>query len=368
MGYEQVSIVNHAIHGLRGIAALSVVLFHWYQIFPAAAAQLEMLLPIELVLNPVTPLRFGWLGVPLFFVLSGYILGAQVIRQELTPELVARFWRRRFFRIYPAVWFHLIWLLLASLYVPRLVAPDMWATLHWQFLLWINMPPTMQAPISNVMWTLPIELSFYLVLPFIGFLTRRIGWITMLVASLSITLTWRFYVMDWQSVPHYTAVLPWLDLLPGTLFTFMVGYSLNFLPARSTAQWRPWGLGLATAVFVLLLQWQLTVGEAYWTGHWALAVWPPCIAAALGAMVYSCSQPGASVRWLSHPAMIWLGNISFGIYLWHYPIMRSMLYLFKDEWASVSMSAFALPIALLLTLPIATLSYRLIERPLMGWR
>ena len=85
-------------------------------------------------------------------------------------------------------------------------------------------------------------------------------------------------------------------------------------------------------------------------------------------MVYFCSQPEASIRWLSHPTMIWLGNISFGIYLWHYPIMRGMFYLFKDEWTSVLMSVLALPIALLLTLPISTLSYRLIERPLMGWR
>ena len=108
--------MNHAVHGLRGIAALSVVLFHWYQIFPVAAAQLETLLPSELVLNPVTPLRFGWLGVPLFFVLSGYILGSQVIRQKLTVWSLARFWRRRFLRIYPAVWFHLICLLLMSLY------------------------------------------------------------------------------------------------------------------------------------------------------------------------------------------------------------------------------------------------------------
>ena len=360
--------MNHAVHGLRGIAALSVVLFHWYQIFPVAASQLETLLPSELVVNPATPLRFGWLGVPLFFVLSGYILGAQVIEQELSASSIVRFWRRRFLRIYPAVWFHLICLLLVSLYVPRLIAPDMWATLHWQFLLWINMPPTMQEPISNVMWTLPIELSFYLVLPLIGFLTRRIHWIVMLVVSLGITLMWRFYVMDWQSVPHYTAVLPWMDLLPGTLFTFMVGYSLNFLPTQSSAPGHAWGLALATAVFVFLLQWQLTVGESYWTGHWALAVWPPCIAAALGAMVYFCSQPEASIRWLSHPTMIWLGNISFGIYLWHYPIMRGMFYLCKDERTSLLMSVLALPIALLLTLPIATLSYRLIERPLMGWR
>lgn len=359
---------NLSVHGLRGIAALAVVLFHWYQIFPAASGSIAPYFPDNSIFNPVSYLGFGWIGVPLFFVLSGYILGAQVIAHTPSREFLTRFWSRRFTRIYPAVWLHLICLLVASQYLPRLIEPDMWETLFWQFTLWINMPPNMQAPISNVMWTLPIELSFYLILPFIGALSRRIDCRVLLLSALAITLGWRTFVMTWQQVPHYTAVLPWLDLLPGTLFTFMVGYSLNFLPENVSRKVVVAGLSVATAVFMALLQWQLVLNEVYWTGHWILIVWPACVAAALGAMVYFCSRPAADIAWLSAPTMIWLGNISFGIYLWHYPIMRGMFYLFKDEWASVSMSALALPIALLVTLPIATLSYRLVERPLMGWR
>jgi peptidoglycan/LPS O-acetylase OafA/YrhL len=356
------------VHGLRGVAALAVVLFHWYQIFPSASASLSSYFPATSILNPTVYMGFGWLGVPLFFILSGYILGGQIIGQPFSGRFLVRFWRRRVTRIYPAVWLHLFCLLVGGLYVPRLIEPQMWDTLFWQFTLWVNMPPTMQAPISNVMWTLPIELSFYLLLPFIGMLSRRIDWKLLLLSALAITLGWRTFVMVWQDVPHYTAVLPWLDLLPGTLFTFMVGYSLNLLPEQVSRRFAIYGLLMATVIFLSLLQWQLVFNEVYWTGHWILVVWPACIAATLGAMIYFCSRPVARVEWLNKPTMIWLGNISFGVYLWHYPIMRSMFYLFEDEWSAVSMSVLALPIALLLTLPVATLSYRVVERPLMGWR
>lgn len=359
---------REAVHGLRGVASLAVLLFHWYQIFPSASEWLGSQFFPGSILNPTIYMGFGWLGVPLFFILSGYILGGQIVGQLFSTQSLLRFWRRRVTRIYPAVWLHLICLLVAGLYIPRLIEPQMWDSLFWQITLWINMPPNMQAPISNVMWTLPIELSFYLILPFIGLLSRRIDWRLLLFSALIITLGWRGFVVTWHQVPHYTSVLPWLDLLPGTLFTFMLGYSLNFLPENVSRRVAVAGLLAATVVFLALLQWQLILNEVYWTGHWILIVWPSCIAGSLSAMIYFCSRPAARIEWLSAPTMIWLGNISFGIYLWHYPIMRGIFYVFRDEWTSMVMSALALPIALLLTLPIATLSYRLIERPLMGWR
>jgi len=114
-----------SLHGLRAIAALSVVLFHWYQIFPAFSDHLATPFPDASVLSPATYFGFGWLGVPLFFVLSGYLLGGQVIHRSLSVIFLRTFWARRLLRIYPAVWFHLGVLVLVAPLVTGLIRPEM---------------------------------------------------------------------------------------------------------------------------------------------------------------------------------------------------------------------------------------------------
>ena len=358
-----------SLHGLRGIAALAVVLFHWYQIFPAFSQHIDQVFPAGTILSPVSYFGFGWLGVPLFFVLSGYLLGSKVAYAALSISFLRRFWFRRILRIYPAVWLHLLLLLALATQIGGLVSPKMWDVdvLALQFLLWINMPPPMQAPISNVLWTLPIELSFYLVLPLIGALSRKIPWHWLLLSALVITISWRSYLIHAEDLKNYAVLLPWLDMLPGTLFTFMVGYSLNYLPALANQRAIKWGLILSLATFIALLQWQLVLNDIYWTGHWILIVWPPSVALIIAAIVYFVDQPARPIRLLAHPVIVWLGNISFGVYLWHYPIMRAMTLVTPDTWLSTWGSIIAMPVALLITLPIASLSYRWIERPLMGW-
>ena len=63
----------------------------------------------NLVLDPTIYIGFGWMGVPLFFILSGWLLGAQVIANSTAAVFsLRRFWLRRVLRIYPAVWFELV--------------------------------------------------------------------------------------------------------------------------------------------------------------------------------------------------------------------------------------------------------------------
>ena len=95
-------LFNPYLHALRGIAAASVLLFHWYQFFPAAADLIRPSTLAGTLLDPTIYLGFGWMGVPLFFVLSGYLLGAQVIGADINTAFLKRFWLRRFLRIYPA--------------------------------------------------------------------------------------------------------------------------------------------------------------------------------------------------------------------------------------------------------------------------
>ena len=108
------------------------------------------------------------MGVPLFFILSGWLLGAQVIANVPSPQFLRRFWLRRFLRIYPAVWAELAVLLLVAGAIPGLITQAGYDTLPFQFLLWVNLPPVMVEPLNLVWWTLPVELGFYLILPLLG--------------------------------------------------------------------------------------------------------------------------------------------------------------------------------------------------------
>jgi peptidoglycan/LPS O-acetylase OafA/YrhL len=214
-------VFNPALHSLRGLAALAVLLFHWYQFFPAAASVIRPDRFAGTVLDPTVYLGFGWMGVPLFFVLSGYLLGGQVVHVELTGTFLRRFWIRRFLRIYPAVWAELVILLILGTVITGLISKQGMETLWLQFLLWINLPPLMAQPINGVWWTLPIELGFYVLLPFIGWAVRRIGWKVMLAVAVAVTLGWRGILFVTTNTDNYLTILPVLDSLPGVFLTFI---------------------------------------------------------------------------------------------------------------------------------------------------
>ena len=120
--------------------------------------------------------KFGWLGVPLFFVLSGYLLSTQLGSGTLNRERVVRFWRRRFLRIYPGVWLQLAILALAAA-AGIAIVPEL-SALQWgaNALLLVSFPDAIAPPANKVYWTLPIELTFYLVLPALVLVQRRVHW------------------------------------------------------------------------------------------------------------------------------------------------------------------------------------------------
>ena len=365
-GTDPAPYFNSTLHILRGVAACAVLVFHWEQFFPAAGQSIQAFFPAQTLLDPTIYIGFGWLGVPLFFILSGLLLGAQVHHANIDRAFVRRFWRRRITRIYPAVWLQLMVLLALAGSIPGLVSADVYDRLWLQFSLWVNLPPTMTAPINGVWWTLPVELGFYCLLPLIGWMSQRIDWHWLLAAALAITLAWRGWIFSSFDGPNYQVVLPALDSLPGVFFSFMLGYSLNFLtgPILDTPRKT---LILASAMLLALLQWQLVLDDVYWTGHWILVVWPALVAAAIAGIVQAVRFASMSQHGLTTSILMWLGDVSFGIYLWHFPVMRGMALLMPEAWSTPMMSVVALVVALPITLALASLSYYLLERPLMGW-
>ena len=258
-------------------------------------------------------------------------------------------------------------LLLVAAAIPGLITQSGYDTLPFQFLLWVNLPPVMVEPLNLVWWTLPVELGFYLILPLLGLMSRFVDWRVMLISALLITLSWRSWVFLSANVDTYMMTLPVLDSLIGVLFTFMLGFSMNFLPTTLSIQSRRRLFWCGAVLLLALMHWQLTLNDVYWTGHWILVVWTPMVAMAIALQVYSLREPTKEWQWLESNALVWLGHISFGIYLWHFQVMRVLVLLWPELWSTPSMSLLALAISLPATLLLAALSYYWVERPLMTW-
>ncbi len=358
---------NPVLHGLRGLAACAVVLFHWQHYFPMLARKLEFVNFAGITLNLSIPIHFGWLGVPLFFVLSGYLLGSQLANRDLSAKFVIGFWKRRFLRIYPAAWVQLITLIAINEVLPGIISPFSSAELLRNILLYVNLPPWMTTPINEIWWTLPVELGFYILLPFMILLAKKFGWFTVLILSLGLTISWRAGVIFFFETQNYSQYLIILDSIPGSLATFACGMSIAFLNWNLTGMQRRLFLLILMASFFGMQYWLVKNVGAYWSGHWILAVWNPMMAVIISLSVFCMLQPIREIRFLTSRPLIWLGEISFGIYLWHYPIQRMLLLIWPGAWETQSMSALALVLSFSLTLPLAALSFYSIESKVMGW-
>ena len=107
-------IFTPALHGLRGLAALLVLFYHWDGSFPAFGDMLNQLPVVGKFYFYI--IELGWVGVDWFFVLSGFLLTASLWSKSINFKSVINFTIRRVFRIYPGVWLHLF-LLLIALYI-----------------------------------------------------------------------------------------------------------------------------------------------------------------------------------------------------------------------------------------------------------
>ncbi len=361
---------NPNLHGLRGIAALLVLLFHWGSdigFFP----EIRRLLVVDSPAGSWDFGRFldmGWIGVPIFFVLSGYLLGGQLLRHPAHGKQLATFWKRRFLRIYPAYWLQLAILLALAAVLPFMPQIAGLGDVLRHVALWINLPPSMTQPLNPVWWTLPTEFSFYLVLPALVLLSRRIGWASLLLAALLVTLLWRYQVIAYYGSSNYTVHLPVLDSLPGYLFTFCVGLALaSYLEGAGTLSRgrRLVPLGIGFLAILLLSTWLQNNVDLYYSGHWSLIAWNSGLAAAMGLMLPGLLWPLPGLGWLGSKTMVWLGNISYGIYLWHYPVLMLVKRTLLESMNSPAGAMVGLIVCLAVTLAISHASYRWLEHPLM---
>lgn len=311
-----------SIDGLRGLACLSVLLYHscvhfgdigWprsgFASFPLTQAHL---------------FAYGYGGVDLFFVLSGFCLAYPIVSR---PERAVN-WKQyainRVRRIVPPYWAAMLLLACLSLWITH-HAVQPFAAQHI-----LDWPGTKQVVYSLLLitssfntsfWTLPVEWRWYFVLPVLILHWRRIGAVGVLLCSVLVSLAATFVFMP----SHLVSLKFLIGFLPVYLPLFGLGIWAASLAAgrdkfsweRQAVRWAPAG---AIAALLLVIAFAPS-GEAVFTtkmGLVRLATWGPfCFF-----LVLAATQQGRVQRFASWRPLVWVGTFSYSLYLVHEPFLR----------------------------------------------
>jgi peptidoglycan/LPS O-acetylase OafA/YrhL len=332
------------IQGLRAIAVVGVLAYH-----TSARA-----LPSG-----------GFVGVDVFFVVSGYLITRILMRDEGGPAL-ADFYLRRARRLLPALTAMIVFAVAAgALLLPpepfRELATTALAALaslsNVAFLLLTGYFTGAgdDRPLLNT-WSLAVEAQFYLFFPLLLQVLRRFGR-RAIGPNLCICALFSLALSAWASVTHPTAAF---YLAPSRAFELLIGALLAIapLPTRLTSRRRRDLLSLLGLALIAVSMFAIDQTTVF-PGLGALA---PCIGAALviGAGSRSASLGG---RLISFAPVVLLGDISYSLYLWHWPLLA--LARVWNVWPLDAVAATAIACA---SIPIAYASWRWIETPFIEQR
>ncbi|WP_263143724.1 acyltransferase [Pseudomonas sp. RIT-PI-AD] len=296
---------------LRGFAALWVLLFHYVErVAPAYQGPLSRYV-----------LHVGWNGVDLFFVLSGFLIGS--ILASNRQEGVGGFLVRRVFRIYPA---YLVIVLVCLCFSRPELRHNSGLLLSHLFMVH-NLTPGYGGAINGVLWTLGAEFQFYLLAALLLCLPqRRSLWWTLTLGMLLLSVAARYaafhrYGSDAERFFHGT-------LLPGMLGLFAAGFAVVKLkPALQPRVERHFALFVATGAALLgvFLAWLQGYVGNYWDAEIPTVFGRLFSSLVFGylVLVFACTPPAVG-RFLRRSGWVFLGEISYGIYLTHLLVMEKM--------------------------------------------
>jgi peptidoglycan/LPS O-acetylase OafA/YrhL len=340
---------NRALDGLRFFAFLLVFFFH--------ALQYSRIGNWPII-------KYGYLGVPIFFVLSGFLIGRILLdlRDKQDYGLGTKlktFYIRRSLRIFPVYYLFLAILGLFML-VSGKVDPRAASTYPWHLAYLTNFR-SFFVGMNNVyeghFWSLAVEEHFYLLAPLAVLVMRHRRLMALLALTILGVATARWCIYRAGS-PHDWAVLSPMqfDLLGLGFATAIIEKKGSFLGITAS---RLQALGLiGAAVFVVYVSWYYYPVKGW--GIWLVTLGPISLGFATAATVLSLWQnPGSlPARFLSLRPLAYFGQISYGLYLFHpnclgWTSSYFGVYNYKNTIAG-----------LLLTLAAAMVSWHVFERPI----
>jgi peptidoglycan/LPS O-acetylase OafA/YrhL len=357
------------LDAMRAVAALSVVVTH--------ASGVTNFNTDNWLGHFTARLNFG---VCIFFLLSGFLLYRPFVaarREGRPPVGVRRFFRRRVLRIVPAYW---VALSLLAIYPGVLGFGEHW----WRFYSFTQIYWS-ESTVQGVgpAWTLCIEASFYLVLPFLAAAIARIrptvrGELAILAAMALATIALRAAIQGWA--PMFS---DW-RVLHNTLLSYMDWFACGMMLAVLSVAWhgreaqsralrliirRPWVPWAAAALVFVFVSLALGLSRGFYIVYTQANFFGEHVGYALCALllllpaVFGDWAGGWPRRLLATRWMGWLGLISYGIFLWHANLMLELKQHDAHTWLPGSGLLSLLLVTLAIAIPIAALSYYLVERP-----
>ena len=347
------------LDGLRGLAVLLVLVYHLHEYVPT-------LWPGASAFGPNNPLQrpmgFFWIGVDLFYVLSGFFIGSAVLRPTEWQPLP--FIRSRLTRILPAYYVSMV---VALLLLERGLLGNLqgWVNIAMHTLMMHNLQTWSMFSINGPYWTLGVEFAFYgLMLALAPVLRLPRGWL-LLPLMLAVCYVWRAALM--VGIPHPERFF-WGAQLPGALDEFVLGIAVAYAHQRGLLQQlthRPWaGVALGSAGLLLVLvclahyvRMKTDYWQSFGTVMWSRTVLATGFALLITAFLVLANHPVLQglVRF---SGLGWLGMLSFSVYLYHVPVILLLhrnLPALQPGW----LWNFTAVVA---TCGVAYASYRLVER------
>lgn len=346
---------------LRGFAALSVVVYHVIELFGWTD------FPSTGVLSWF---RIGWMGVDLFFVISGFVIGLSAfaeIDKSGAGKFRQPFFARRVARVVPL--HYLTMLVFVAFIVPELLFRHFWENIVTHLLFIHNLHPRSHGALNGSNWSLATEMQFYLLMLFVAPWLRVGKWWVIAAVCISISWAWRFGVALFIIPSPETEPFAFFAAtqLPGMLDEFCAGLLLaRLVRSEAGAKLLAGGAGVRLSLFVLaVLTTTLALGvywryTSYWDYPWMVTAYRSLMALAFASVVFfavSLSLPGRARKLLS--PLFYLGTISYGIYLWHLPVLLSLKRLEGISQGTI------LFVGLALTCLFASVSWHFFEEPLI---